>query len=367
MDTEFIQELTYYPMLEIIQVSTDDGAWIIDYRAGYELNPLYELLFDRSITKIMHAGLGDISLFYTLTGRVLENVFDTQTAAAFMGPISQISYANLVHAVCGHTLSKTETRSDWSHRPLSPGQLKYALNDVAFLPQIYNCQCLQLQQRGRMEWALDEMRIVHDPQRYQPVDPDQAGVRIPGGKNLRPRNRHILTRLAAWRERRAIQLNFRPKRIVRDDVLLEAARTATTDPALIAALRWRKKGKPDQLDYELAGLVKEALASFDPTAVPPSPPNLAWDQQELTGVRQLLATYIKAQAEQLEIAPNYLAKTEHLEELVRLFRTGEQDQSLLLLGWRRQAIGLDLLDLLSGRAGLSIAPETCQVVLVRQP
>ncbi len=137
LDTEFVGERTYVPQLELIQVATPVEVALIDCRAVPALEPFYELLWNPAIEKIVHAGQQDLELFNSLTGRVPTPVIDTQVASAMVGYGAQAGYAQLVERVLGVAVEKSETLTDWSHRPLTPAQIAYAVDDVRHLLPVY--------------------------------------------------------------------------------------------------------------------------------------------------------------------------------------------------------------------------------------
>src|SRR5438128_1608944 len=51
-----------------------------------------------------------------------------------------------------------ETRTDWRRRPLSPAQLRYALDDVRYLLPLADRLEARLREMGRESWADAEFR-----------------------------------------------------------------------------------------------------------------------------------------------------------------------------------------------------------------
>ena len=137
VDTEFERTQTYFPELCLLQVANADIAAIIDPIAIADLDPFFEVLYDKSITKVFHSGHQDLEIFFNLKGSVPTPIFDTQIAAPLLGYAEQIGYAKLVHQLSGVELGKAFTRSDWKQRPLKQGQLEYAINDVTYLGVAY--------------------------------------------------------------------------------------------------------------------------------------------------------------------------------------------------------------------------------------
>jgi ribonuclease D len=228
LDTEFIREQTYYPQLCLIQVASTDQIACIDPLALPSLDPLLEVLYDPTVTKVLHAAYQDLEIFYYLCGAVPMPIFDTQLAASVLGYGNQVGYANLVQQMLGVELEKTHTRADWRRRPLPSAWLTYAADDVRYLQEIYLRQQAMVTGRGGMEALAEDFAALADPVRYQP-QPQEAWRRIREHQRLRGVQRAVLRALAAWREEQAIR-NDRPRRwILHDGPLLELARRMPDD------------------------------------------------------------------------------------------------------------------------------------------
>jgi len=137
LDTEFLRERTYYPRLCLVQIAVPGHIFCIDPLAVPDLGPLFELLFREDLLKVVHAGRQDFEIFHHLAGRVPAPVFDTQLAAPLLGYGDQIGYGNLVRERLGVQLGKAHTRTDWSQRPLSDDQVRYAADDVRYLAELF--------------------------------------------------------------------------------------------------------------------------------------------------------------------------------------------------------------------------------------
>ena len=133
IDTEFIREKTYRPRLCLVQIAANEKAFVVDPLLVEDLTPLFELIFDPRVEKIVHAGEQDMEIFFALARKLPRNVVDTQVAAALTGYGESASYARLVEQILGVKLKKIETFTDWSKRPLSAEQVEYALDDVRYL------------------------------------------------------------------------------------------------------------------------------------------------------------------------------------------------------------------------------------------
>ena len=200
VDTEFMRENTYYPLLCLIQVGNEEEAAAIDPLAdGLDLAPLLTLMTDNEdILKVFHAGGQDVEIIYNLTGKTPHPIFDTQIAMMAISQSEQIGYANLVESWLGKTIDKGARFTDWSRRPLTERQIEYAIGDVTYLAKIFPRMLKKLIKTGRGAWLDAEMEKLADPSNYA-NDLEIAWHRI----RAPSRNALVLGRLkglAAWRE-----------------------------------------------------------------------------------------------------------------------------------------------------------------------
>ena len=134
IDTEFLRDKTYWPQLCLVQIAGPDHAAAIDTLApGIDLGPLVELLTDRNILKVFHAARQDVEIFYKLAGHIPTPIADTQVMAMVCGYGDAASYETLATKLAHGTIDKSSRFTDWSRRPLTDRQLKYALSDVTYL------------------------------------------------------------------------------------------------------------------------------------------------------------------------------------------------------------------------------------------
>ncbi|HEY4597347.1 MAG TPA: ribonuclease D, partial [Thermoanaerobaculia bacterium] len=169
LDTEFVRTNTFYHRLGLIQVTDGATSWLVDPLAARDLSPL-AAVFRSPGVKVLHSASEDIEVFYRALGVLPEPLFDTQIAGALAGAGAFLSYQKLVAAYLGVELAKEETRTDWLARPLSPGQLAYAAEDVAYLVPLYERLTADLQALGRLDWALEDSAALLDTTRFQEDD-----------------------------------------------------------------------------------------------------------------------------------------------------------------------------------------------------
>ena len=229
IDTEFLREQTFWPVLCLIQMAGPEDELIVDPMApDIDLQPFYELMANERVTKVFHAGRQDVEIVYAKAGLIPHPIFDTQIAAMVCGFGESVSYVNLVKKVTNKDLDKSSRFTDWSRRPLTDKQLTYALADVTWLRDIYAYLKAELETTGRAHWLDEEMATLTDPATYE-TKPEHAWERL----KLRTRNRKalaVLMELAAWRERLAQTQDVPRARILRDEALYDIANHAPPTP-----------------------------------------------------------------------------------------------------------------------------------------
>ena len=355
LDTEFIREKTYYPELCLIQIATPDVIACVDTVVLTDLQPLLEIIYNPKITKVLHAARQDYEIFYHLRGNWPQPLFDTQIAASLLGLGEQTGYAALVHKILNVQLDKSQSRTDWKHRPLSQEQISYASDDVYFLLQLYPILVDKLRALGRETWLAEDFAQLCDPALYV-VHPEDAWQKVKGFTRLKPRQLAALQLLAAWREQQAIAQNKPRRWILSDDSLLGVAQLLPTNSDKLQKIRSLRKNELDQYAGVLLQQVKIALEMNDadlPRQIlvrRPSP------EQEI--LADLSMTLLRMLAQQNELSPANLATRKDIERLIN----GNTDVPLLH-GWRNQIAGNQIQQLLAGE--LSLAVKNQQVTILQ--
>lgn len=348
VDTEFMREQTYYPNLCLIQVASPEMAATIDpLSQDIDLKPFWDLMAGPEQVKVFHAARQDLEIFHILGGLIPKPVFDTQVAAMVCGFGDQVSYVNLVKAITGATLDKSSRFTDWSKRPLSEKQLKYALGDVTHLRDVYLRLADQLRKTGRAGWLDEEMATLTDPATYA-QEPENAWQRL----KLKVKNRRalaVLMSLAAWRERAAQKQNVPRQRVMRDDALYDIANHSPTSVAELGGLRSVPDGfARSSRAKDIVSAVEEGL-SRDMGAVPQLRQGTPLSA-EASATLELLKVLLKAAAARHGVAPRMIADASDLEALAR---HNEPDVPALK-GWRRELFGADALSLKRGEIAMTL-------------
>ncbi len=354
LDTEFLRETTYYPKLCLLQVGTPELLACVDPLALPDLEPLLEVIYDPAVTKVMHAGRQDLEIFWQLRGTPPAPLFDTQVAAPLLGFPEQAGYATLVAEILGVKLAKTHTRTDWSQRPLSEAQLRYAADDVVYLCQLYLRLREELEQRGRLAWLEDEFAQLADPALYA-NPPPLAWRRVKAAYKMRGRQLAVLQALAEWRERTA-QAENRPRgRLMKDDTLADLARMMPSSPAELGQLRGLHERTVGRHGRALLELIKtarehtpEPLPEYERAAKPSD------DEEALV---DLLNAVVHLRAVEHQLNPAQLAPHKALQRLV-----GGDHEVEIMHGWRRRLVGDELLAILRGERLLQVRDGRLQVL-----
>ncbi|MDH5323857.1 MAG: ribonuclease D [Gammaproteobacteria bacterium] len=338
LDTEFLREKTYYAQLCLIQVAAADVIACVDPLSIGDLSPFIDIIYDPAVIKVMHSGRQDLEIFFDLTGRLPQPLFDTQLAATLLGDGDQVGYAALVEKILGVKLDKSHTRTDWSRRPLDPGQIDYAMDDVRHLLAIYDEQQRRLQAAGRLAWLAADFAQLTDVNTYAPQESD-LWQKVRGAKNLKGVQLVVLQNLTRWRENLAREQN-RPRRwLVRDDVLLEVARRMPVDEEALNRIHGWENGL-HRFNATVLQLIQEAKAS-DPNTWPKKIRylKLTLEQDALV---DLLMCVVRLRALENQVTPSMLATRKDLESLVCGHETP------LLCGWRKALLGDELSAILQG-------------------
>lgn len=339
LDTEFLRETTYYPLLCLIQAKTpgDEPIAIDPLAEGLDLRPFWAAITDPTLLKIFHAGRQDLEIIVRATGTVPTPLFDTQIAASVLGFGEQVGFENLVRSILHHQLDKGSQFTDWSRRPLTDRQVKYALDDVRYLEPVYQELTQQLTQQARTDWVIGDMESISDVATYQP-DPDEAWRRVKI-KSDHPRNLAVLRSVAAWREHEAQNRNMPRGRILKDEPLAEIALHHPRDVDELCAIRGLDKGMArGKLGPGLLAAIAEGLATPDHQCpkLPRKKP-LSDEQEALIDILKFVA---KMRAREIGVTPRLLASADDLDHIVRHdFKT-----SRLASGWRYDALGKDLVE-----------------------
>jgi ribonuclease D len=350
VDTEFLRERTYYSKLCLVQLALpgkdDSNAVLVDpLENNLSLEPLYELFRDTSVVKVFHAARQDLEIFYVDAGVIPTPLFDTQVAAMVCGFGDQAGYETLVRKIAKQQLDKSSRFTDWSRRPLTEAQKKYALADVTHLRQIYEFLAKKLEDTGRAAWVAEELEILTDGSSYV-VQPDEAWKRVKT-RNTSAKFLAIVRELARFREDYAQSRNVPRNRVFKDDALVELASTKPLSHKDLSRSRLllREARKGDIAD----GILKAVEAGVN--CPPENLPKIDRSREKLQvnpALADLLRVLLKAKTENYGVASKLIASAADLDAL----SAGLRDVPALR-GWRNDVFGQDALRLCDGEIALA--------------
>jgi ribonuclease D len=353
LDTEFMPEGRYKPLLCLVQIVVGDRVEILDPLVGsFDPSPLAEILADPAIEIVLHAGRQDVAILRREWKTTFTNVFDTQVAAGFAGFSAQAGYNGLLHDVLRIRLPKTASFTRWDARPLTDEQVRYARGDVEHLLPLADDIQRRLVERGRLEWAREECVAIAEATDER--DPSEVWRRLPRVSGLDPRERAVAQAITAWRERTAAREDRPVGAILRDPTVVELAKRQPEGRRDLAQIRGitpdvvRRRGDDVMAAIEVGRhadpihLEEGDRASTEPV----DGPTIA-----------LSEALVRSRAQEAGLAYELIAARADLSAIVVAARRGHTEPDVRTLqGWRRELVGDELLELLAGRRTLGVGP-----------
>jgi ribonuclease D len=351
-DTEFVSEHTYRSQLCLLQVAAPDMLAVIDTLAVRDLEPFWRLLSEPGRTTVVHAGREEMGFILHAIGSRPADLFDVQVAAGLVDHDYPAGYASIVRRFLGQATSKGETRTDWRQRPLTQAQLQYAVDDVRHLEELWRRLQQQLGTLGRTAWMAAEMAAWQDEVEESFVR--KRWRRVAGLNGLSRRELAVARELWHWRDEIAEQRDMPPRRVLRDDLLVELCKRKSADPQQISAIRGMQRSDLRHILPGLAAAIARGLALSDDEC--PGGERHRAPPQQLAVLGQFLATAVAGVCRQMQLAPALVGTASDMRDLLayKLGYLEEDREPLLATGWRAEAVGSLVDDLLAGRASLRI-------------
>lgn len=342
LDTEFHRERTYHARLALLQLSWPDGVAVVDPLA-VDVAPLRTVLAGPGLC-LMHAASQDLEILDRVCGTVPSRLFDTQVAAGFVG-YSGVGLGGLIQGELGIKLPKADRLTDWLSRPLAPDAIEYAASDVAHLHELYRSLVAKLEERGRLQWAEDECE-VHRTRAVSPHPAERAWWKIKEARSLRGRAAAVAQAVAAWRERKASDLD-RPVRFLLSDLaLVSMAQRPPRDEGDLRRVRGLDEGKrKGGAARELLGVIAEGMAlDLDAVQIPPSD----GVDRSRRAAASLVSSWAAQRARDLDIDAAILATRADIETFLM------DGRGRLAEGWRNDVVGEPIRALAAGEASLAV-------------
>ena len=351
-DTEFVSEHTYRSQLCLIQVAAPGILAVIDTLKVRELDPFWRLLTEPDRTTVVHAGREEMGFILHAIQARPARLFDVQVAAGLVDHDYPAGYASIVRRFLNAQTNKGETRTDWRQRPLSAAQLDYALDDVRHLEQLWSKLAGKLEAAGRTAWMQEEMATWQND--VEESFTRKRWRRISGLNGLPRRELAIARELWHWRDQVAESRDMPPKRVLRDDLIVELCKRKSADPAQIGAIRGMQRSDLRHIMNGLSEAIARGLAC--PEEDLPGGERHRAPPSQLAVLGQFLATAIAGNCRKEKISPALVGTAADMRDLLA-FKLGyheEERPPLLASGWRADFVGSLVDDLLSGKAALRI-------------
>ncbi len=362
-DTEFVSDAGYRSELGLLQFATPERCVAVDPLEVPSIATWWEIMADQTTTVIVHGGQAEIRFCLQQSGRPPVNLVDVQLAEGLRGRSYPLSYSAIIERVLGKRIDSNQTRTDWLRRPLSAEQIQYALEDVSYVIEVWEKQKNWLQSQGRLEWAMAEFdRMISEIQQEERVAPWE---RLPGIHKLPRRELAVAQRLAQWREEEAAYRNRPPRRILRDDLLIDLAKRRPK--TMQQALATRDLNRP-----EYRKRIDDMLTVIEEVNRLPEeklPKRLRSRREEASSdeqvISKLLALALGNRCAELDIAQTLVGTNRDLTELVRAVRSGDTEADPKLLnGWRGEVCGDLLKKVLDGKVSFRVSPQNSATPLI---
>jgi ribonuclease D len=370
LDTEFIGENAYEPLLCLVQVATEEGIWIVDPLAVADLRDFWKVLTEPGREVVAVAAREELRFCLRYASRLPDPLLDPQIAAGLVGYGYPLSHTNLVRKVLGVDVHGSEAYTDWRQRPLSNRQIDYAADDVRYLLPLRERLLADAERLSpgagqvRSEWIRAECRRLAE--RITAGEQEERWWRVSGSTGLGRRELAVLRELWRWRDQRARAENIPPRRVLRDELLVEIAKRRPGSQGDLYALRGMDRGAARTAGPEILRAVQAAMKL--PESELPTPMRRD-DPSQLNLLSQLLAVAANNLAAAHHVDPALLATTDDLRDLVR-WRLGQvesKDGLLVLGGWRGEILGEPLRELLDGKRRIRVGDLQSESPLVLEP
>ena len=341
LDTEFHRERTYLPQLAVVQLATRDRIALID-ALSVDVHALSRA-FQSDAVCVMHAGSQDLEILELVSGAVPRRMFDTQIAALFCGYRTS-SLGRLVEGFLDVRLDKSAQLTDWTRRPLPDADLHYAASDVAHLLELRDALVSRLDDRGRLQWAEEEIERLRSKDR-SPPDPETLWWKLRGKTKLGGRARGVAQELAAWRDQVAKKQNRPPRTVLSDMALLALAQRPARNIEQLRSVRNLDLRRFKHTDQLLLAIDRGTQLPKSAVRLPPKKPD---NLPNVDGVIALCLAWLAQRAGEEDLDMSVLGTRDDVTNLVL------DQTSRLSDGWRDALVGRELRSIIDGAAALRV-------------
>jgi ribonuclease D len=353
LDTEFMRENTFVPVLCLLQIAAGDEVFVVD-PVKLDLEPLYEILKDPKILKVFHSAYQDCDVFYKNFGLIIEPIFDTQIAASYLGYGDTISYEKLAHMIVGQNFNKNTKLTNWLNRPLTQAQIDYAVADVEHLLEIYEYLHEELIAHGRVAWHDQEAGKLYNSKNYS-LEPCNAWKRITT-KSKKKYFLNYLQAFAAYRENLAVKLNKPRRFIIKDDILTYLAKHQPKEASEVLSDRFLRKALSERQIAEIVKISVETHKNLKEDIQSEVLHRLNAHQKMLLDLLKILLQKVSTKE---KIAARMIATT---DDLIQFIGMGENLK--IQAGWRNEIFGRFAKQLINGKITLAVKNKRIEILTI---
>ncbi len=348
-DTEFVGERRFVTLICLIQVATDHGYFLIDTLKIKNIQPVLDLIVNPKILKITHAGENDYRLLFKQYNILPKNIVDTQIAAAFVGFKYPVSFQKLIETQLKIYISKGYTVSDWIGRPIKPKQLKYALNDVLYLQELWQSLETRLQAENRLEWVIEELKDWETAAYYY-TDPNKEALTNSMILGLNEQEQVFLIRLYKWRRSEAKRKNYSKEMILPGKLIGSIVKNVNSGKAALLNHR-RIPRKTVETHWSAFNKLYQDKANEEELAVLKRIVRHDNDNPKYETLFELLMLLMKYRCHEQNIAHGLVI---HRSEFKKMKTDMSFFDEKLEKGWRKNVFGKVLINWLKQRKELEI-------------
>lgn len=348
-DTEFIGEKRFFTALCLIQIASPLGNYLIDPIAIENLDPLFDILENEETLIITHAGENDYRILYNQFKVLPQNLFDTQIAAGFLGYRYPMSFGRILESETGRRVGKGYSTTKWDQRPISENQLRYALEDVIFLKEIYDKMVPRLKKSGRMEWANEEFARMAHPDQLE-KDPDKSVLESDVIRGLNKKEQLFLLRFHRWRNATAERKDYSKEMVFPGKLMTTIVKGMRTGRKGLDANRRIPNHLIAKHFNEFNALYEAIITTEEQETLDRIPQdNIVDPRQDL--ITEMLQVLIKIRCLDGDISHQLVLAYNSTKRMKVDFQYLDDS---ITDGWRRQFLGKQLLNWLQNREHLSV-------------
>ena len=345
IDTEFVRTRTLYPRLGLLQVFDGKNLALVDPIAIDDLSPFWQLLTNEKIIKVLHACSEDLEVFLTSANCKPVNLIDSQIMMSFLGHGLSMGYAAMVEHFTGIEVDKSESRTDWTKRPLTQKQLSYASADVEHLFNLYPKLVAEIEQIARLGFAKQETQLLIE-RKFTPIDDNLLYRQVKMAWRLNPQQLNNLKYLTAWRYQQAKKRDLPLGFVVKEHTLMAVAQS---NPQSLAAMA--KLSGAEVLDIRHKGKAMLAVLKQASQTNEVDYPNKIQRLDEYPGYKQIfkqVKTFIANISEQHNLAIENLASKKQINQFLSWYfdlngakevNKGDASKPDILTAWRFELFG----------------------------